>query len=169
MECRLQTAGTWSCQVSLRFGQNSESPGQREIPFGPPISDKSLIADVLRRAQRAVLLPHVPTAHFLSSSGVNTDSYVAPDFTDNCVCVHVRGPDVPDLYFYDLPGKRNLSATFLSAQLRVNAPGIIADVAHDNGAQAVNLVRNLVEDYVSRPNCIILLVVSCESKHPSPT
>lgn len=61
MECRLtQSPGEpWKCQVSLRIEYSDETgkrlPETREKKFGPLITDPSLLEDVLRRAQLAVL------------------------------------------------------------------------------------------------------------------
>ncbi|KAF8508945.1 hypothetical protein JB92DRAFT_2950199 [Gautieria morchelliformis] len=58
--------------------------------------------------------------------------------------MRITGPDVPDLYFYGLPG-------------------VIANVQDGSDINDVELVRNLVKTYISRPSCLILLVISCET------
>jgi hypothetical protein len=49
-----------------------------------------------------------------------------------------------DLYFYDLPG-------------------IIANVRTGGNASDIKLVTRLAETYISKPSCIILLAISCET------
>ena len=62
MECRLQnSAEPWKCQVLLRFKKDENGqPNQdvREIKFGPVLTDKSQLEEMLRRAQLAVLYMH---------------------------------------------------------------------------------------------------------------
>jgi hypothetical protein len=69
MECRLQnSASPWKCQVLLRF--ETDEMGQpisevRETKFGPLLTDKSKLEEMLRRAQLAILNPSVPHASFV--------------------------------------------------------------------------------------------------------
>lgn len=107
MECRLQQASTWSCQVVLRFQYDAAGlplAEMKEVPFGPIIFDKDDVTERLERAQRAILSPSV------NPNVVLDDIHTAAGeltFSANCVCVRVAGPSVPDLYFYDLPGKKS--------------------------------------------------------------
>ncbi|KIO15556.1 hypothetical protein M407DRAFT_34852 [Tulasnella calospora MUT 4182] len=106
MECRLQFGETWSCKVMLRFEFNSDGnrlPTPREVSFGAPISDKAEVTLRLQRAQRAILRPSIDSDKFLDDSDKKI-SGESLTFSKNYVCIHVQGPDVPDLTFYDLPG-----------------------------------------------------------------
>ena len=108
MECRLQHASTWSCKIVLRFHYDSagrQLSDLREVEFGPTLYNKKEVEKMLRRAQRAILRPGVPPHKFLDDSDEGVPGYDALTFSANCVCVRVAGPNVPDLYFYDLPGK----------------------------------------------------------------
>jgi hypothetical protein len=76
----------------------------REVPFGPTLYNKREVEQVLRRAQRAILRPTLDASVFLDDSDLNVPGHPALTFSANCVCIRVAGPEVPDLYFYDLPG-----------------------------------------------------------------
>ncbi|KAG8931126.1 hypothetical protein FRC01_001827 [Tulasnella sp. 417] len=144
MECRLQQAATWSCQVVLRFQYDATGQAlaeMKEVSFGPIIYDKDEVAERLERAQRAILSPSTSPDLILkdihSGSGELT-------FSANCVCVRVAGPNVPDLYFYDLPG-------------------VIANVSDTGKEGDIELVDKLATSYISRPNCLVLLVITCDT------
>ncbi|KAG8853984.1 hypothetical protein FRB96_007847 [Tulasnella sp. 330] len=148
-ECRLQHAQSWSCRIVLRFhmdasGRPLSSP--RDVPFGPILleQDKGRVEHMLRRAQLAILHPTMDTNAFLSDSEPITAGHTAQTFSQNCVCIRVAGPDVPDLYFYDLPG-------------------IIANVSDGGNEDDIRLVESLAKSFIDRTNCIVLLVISCES------
>lgn len=110
MECRLQHSTTWSCKIVLRFHVDFNSiplADVREVPFGDLLYDRQDVEDALRRAQRAILRPSLDPAKFLNDSDLSTSESDHPiaTFSANCVCIRVAGPNVPDLYFYDLPGE----------------------------------------------------------------
>ncbi|KIO22289.1 hypothetical protein M407DRAFT_28165 [Tulasnella calospora MUT 4182] len=146
MECRLQFGETWSCSVMLRFefdsgGNRLSTP--REVSFGGPISDKADVTARLRRAQRAILRPSIDANKFLDDSDLETNG-TSLSFSKNYVCIHVQGPQVPDLTFYDLPG-------------------IIANVSDGGNEKDIQLVEDLAKMYITQPNCIVLLVITCET------
>ncbi|KAG8958380.1 hypothetical protein FRC03_009191 [Tulasnella sp. 419] len=147
MECRLQYDKNWSCKVVLRFHVDSENNPLSDIhekTFGPTIYDRTEVAAVLRRAQRAILRPMLDPNLFLDDSDLTTPGFPPQSFSANTVCIRVAGPNVPDLYFYDLPG-------------------IIANVADEGNERDIRLVEELAVKYMSQVNCIILLVISCET------
>ncbi|KAG8853986.1 hypothetical protein FRB96_007849 [Tulasnella sp. 330] len=138
---------SWTCTVTLRFHVDTEDkplPEVREVAFGPKLSDKDEVEKVLRRAQRAILRSTLDTSMFLNDEDLRTRGHPAQTFSQNCICIRVSGPNVPDLYFYDLPG-------------------IIANVGEAGNEQDIALVENLAKSFIDRPNCIILLVISCET------
>ena len=137
MECRLQNSPEpWKCQVLLRFEKDENGqPNQdvHEIKFGPVLTDKSQLEEMLRRAQLAVLNPSVPYSSFVnldtskltpgeppilgtqkslqfSSNVVAFDLYVKHFVYINgnqglcSLPSHSSGPDTADLSFIDLPG-----------------------------------------------------------------
>ncbi|KAG9012240.1 hypothetical protein FRB90_006763 [Tulasnella sp. 427] len=146
MECRLQYGETWSCKIFLRFHVDSTGtplPHMREIPFGPTLFNTEDVERMLRRAQRAILRPDLDPSSFLDDSDLHVFG-IPLTFSGNCVCVRVEGPNVPDLYFYDLPG-------------------IIANVGDGGNEADIRLVEELAKSYITKPNCIVLLVISCET------
>ncbi|KZV86172.1 hypothetical protein EXIGLDRAFT_774884 [Exidia glandulosa HHB12029] len=144
MECRLEytTSEAWTCRVSLRIASSSEAA--QEVQFGEILTSPDGVERRIRQAQRALLNPGIDPQTFLGGADPNPSGAGALSFTDNCVCIHIRGPDVTDLHFYDLPG-------------------IIVNVAEGQDPADIELVRSMVGRYISRPGCIILLVVSCET------
>ncbi|EJD36453.1 hypothetical protein AURDEDRAFT_174504 [Auricularia subglabra TFB-10046 SS5] len=143
MECRLEFAASskWTCRVSLRI---RDGDSLQEYPFGPDLTDPDEVENRLRQAQRALLRPTLQHDAFLDDSDLQIRAGNAMSFTDDCVCVHIRGPDVTDLHFYDLPG-------------------IIVNVQEGQDTSDIELVRSMVKRYIEKPGCIALLVVSCET------
>ncbi|KAG8898577.1 hypothetical protein FRB99_007343 [Tulasnella sp. 403] len=116
----------------------------REVAFGDTLYDKREVVRMIRRAQRAILRPTLDASVFLDDSDLGVLGHPAQSFSANCVCIHVTGPQVPDLYFYDLPG-------------------IIANVKDSENEGDIQLVEGLAKSYINRPNSIVLLVISCET------
>ncbi|KIJ25994.1 hypothetical protein M422DRAFT_192801, partial [Sphaerobolus stellatus SS14] len=148
LECRLEySPEKWSCQVFLRFECDTDGrplDQVKEINFGPIITDKSGVELRLRRAQRAILRPSLESELFLRDDDLAIIEPPPLSFSRNCVCMRIMGPEVPDLYFFDLPG-------------------VIANVREGGDVKDIELIRHMVIDYISRPSCLILLVVSCET------
>ncbi|PFH50434.1 hypothetical protein AMATHDRAFT_60959 [Amanita thiersii Skay4041] len=146
-ECRLsQSKSPWQCTVSLRFttDPNGQPLGQaRNEIFGPVIMRKSEVEEQIRRAQRAILNPSLPAKQFLDCDDEDIkESQLS--FSSNCVCLQISGADVADLSFCDLPG-------------------IIASVRTGGNTGDIQLVENLIQSYIKKPSCIILLTVACET------
>jgi len=75
----------------------------REIQFGQDITEKFEVTERIRRAQRAILSPSTAADDFLSGA----ESDFGPSeilFSSNCIVLNIRGPDITDLNFIDLPG-----------------------------------------------------------------
>ena len=106
-ECRLTwSQQPWQCAVSLRFVTDARGQAlgtARNEPFGDVIFNKAMVEERIRRAQRAALNPGTSPSHFLHAAD---EDPAAPElsFTNNCVCLQIRGGDVADLSFCDLPG-----------------------------------------------------------------
>lgn len=136
MECRLgYTPDAWSCQISVRW--EFDSTGKRleevqEVPFGPRLTDKTLVEPMLRRAQAAILSASGGTgsreaavARFVGmeleevrrSTDPKTTGAKALAFSRNTICVDLAGPDLVDLSFVDLPGTFVRSFRLLRAWL----------------------------------------------------
>ena len=72
------------------------------IPFGPVITDKKLVEERIRRAQRAILCPSKGPELFLKGPDEEKDRDLT--FSKNCVSLEINGPELTDLSFCDLPG-----------------------------------------------------------------
>ncbi|CCA70427.1 hypothetical protein PIIN_04366 [Serendipita indica DSM 11827] len=139
IECRLsRTDAPWSCEVYLRFARNA-----RDIQFGNPITNKADVQERIRRAQLAILNPTQPTISFLQPTVAQADRNEL-SFSTDLISVHIRGRDVDDLSFVDLPG-------------------VIASVREGGREADIQEVRDLVTSFIKRPSCLILLVISCET------
>ncbi|THU85106.1 hypothetical protein K435DRAFT_764484 [Dendrothele bispora CBS 962.96] len=147
-ECSMSNSPKWKCIVSLRI--MTDSAGQllgepRNEQFGDVIYEKSQVEDRIRRAQRALLHPNILRSKFLEENEEDiVDDPSAPTFSSNCVSLKISGPKIADLSFCDLPGLIRSSS----------GEGSAGDVEH---------VERLVESYIKKPSCIILLAVSCET------
>ncbi|KAF8586089.1 hypothetical protein K439DRAFT_1632008 [Ramaria rubella] len=145
-ECRLvNSTDPWLCIVTLRFTTDeSGHPYQsaRNIPFGTHIKNPKDVEERLRRAQRAILNPLTDYREFLADNHPNPTN--ALNFSTNCVSLEIRGPEVTDLSFCDLPG-------------------LIASVSDNGRDEDVEEVKNLVSSHIKKESCIILVTVACET------
>lgn len=92
--------------MSLRFTTDEHGKGlgqARNEQFGGIIYDKSDVEERIRRAQRAILNPSTPSRQFLG--GADEDPTLREVmFSSNCISLQIKGSDVADLSFCDLPG-----------------------------------------------------------------
>ncbi|KAI0003551.1 P-loop containing nucleoside triphosphate hydrolase protein [Xylariaceae sp. FL0662B] len=157
----------WSCTVSLQQdydfhpparGKPKKSDVTNANPFPPwvkrshrdtkpfkTIFDPSEIEEVLRWAQIAILNHNRSYELFIPGEGSvakeseldlaarETDSQFSP----NIVALEIKGPDLPDLSFYDLPG------VFLSPE-------------KEEDEYIVRVVKNLTREYIQREKAIIM-------------
>ncbi|KAJ4160292.1 hypothetical protein NW754_003418 [Fusarium falciforme] len=156
-----------SCRVWLRKEYSYQPPESRPItendvterdPFFPwrklpttvvhefkTMIDHSDIEEVLRWAQIAILNDDKSHELFVPGSGgiANTvpidraAETVAAKFSPNIVALEIKGPELPDLSFYDMPG-------------------IFQNPADARDDYLVNVVRNLSREYIQHPSAIIL-------------
>lgn len=107
--------GEWNCQVKLRREVNDETRlpalDQREILFGELITDPQDVEAMLRRAQLAILNPSVESDKFVDLDVDALEGAEAPlgskkqySFSENLVILEIKGPNVLNLTFIDLPG-----------------------------------------------------------------
>ncbi|KAH9965473.1 P-loop containing nucleoside triphosphate hydrolase protein [Russula dissimulans] len=144
-ECLLtHSSEPWRCVVSLRLVTDEDGAVRaqpRRVAFGDPIFDKALVTERIRRAQFAILNPGIPPEQFLNASPEESeDRPFRLSFSSNSVCLEVRGRDVEDLSFVDLPGL---------------IPG-----GDPNDSK---LVERLAKGYICKDSCIILLTIACET------
>ncbi|QRV92126.1 dynamin central region protein [Ceratobasidium sp. AG-Ba] len=108
------------------------------------MTSRDEVQERIRRAQLAILNPTTESLSFLTGDE-NTQNR-SRSFSQNCVIVELSGNQLSDLNFVDLPG-------------------LIANVSDDRNIGDIQLVQNLVTAYISRPSCLILLTITCESDY----
>ncbi|KAM5371330.1 hypothetical protein ACJZ2D_008028 [Fusarium nematophilum] len=156
-----------SCRVWLRKEYSYQPPPGRSIsendvtdrdPFFPwrklaatvvhefkTMIDHSDIEEVLRWAQIAILNDDKSHELFVPGSGAIAQTIdidraaetVTAKFSPNIVALEIKGPELPDLSFYDMPG-------------------IFQNPADARDDYLVNVVRNLSREYIQHPSAIIL-------------
>ncbi|KAG8813760.1 hypothetical protein FRC17_001438, partial [Serendipita sp. 399] len=137
-ECRLsKTDSDWFCEVYLR------QTSQMDTQFGPTITNKAHVQERIRRAQEAILNPSTPATNFLRTQPLDVEKN-QHSFSKDLISVRISGRDVDDLTFVDLPG-------------------VIASVGPGGRESDIEEVKNLVMSFITKKNCLILLVVSCET------
>lgn len=135
----------------------------QDIKFGSTIYDPSEVESRLRDAQSAILNPSIHYEHFVES-GVTAGSESELTFSKNYISIHISGPDLADLSFCDLPGNAASYFLYRTILLMVRLLGLIATVTRSGHQGDIQLVESLLESYISKPSCLILLTVTCESK-----
>ena len=164
IECRLMRGPEWSCRVFLRRVSTSGGQsafGQTKEQFGDPVTDKDVLENLVLRAQLAILNPSLPSETFLDPD-VDLRCQSELSFTPNIVCLEITGPDYTDISFVDLPGtspKFRLQDTHF---LMVST-GLIRNVGTSGDPENIQLIENLASSYISKDNCIILMIITCES------
>lgn len=109
-----------------------------DFPFSL-IRNKSQVPYVLRMAQLATLNPSQPYENYLPGVA-NPDLGFQVEFSPNIIRLDISGPGLPSMSFYDLPGVIS-----------------VHELAEDQ--YLVELVKNLVMDYIQDRNCINLLTL----------
>jgi hypothetical protein len=107
-------ATTWSCVISLilEYDKDGKPTPMERKSFGPRIVDKNVVDIWLRRAQAAILSPHLSVDTLTSKTleELKTMRGVDPKmlkFSKNTIHVDIMDPDATDLSFVDLPGENN--------------------------------------------------------------
>lgn len=170
MEINIAESPTpWSCKISLYkkyIYDGSQGMGRtlgktaaklegatRSRPLGPwtlqdaedysfvTVTDKKEVANAIYLAQLATLNPRNNYEKYLPGNSQRKEEQDHQvKFSPNVVRLHISGPNLPNLSFYDLPGVINVS-----------------EVAEE--AYLVDLVKNLVKEYIGAEDCINLLAL----------
>ncbi|KFA74326.1 hypothetical protein S40288_03703 [Stachybotrys chartarum IBT 40288] len=170
LHIRVSRSSDWSCRVSLRKDYAYQPPAgdvidetdvTQQNPFFPwvkvsnnralefkTMNDRSEIEDVLRWAQIAILNDDKNHELFIPGSGaIATSTPIAEaaqstraKFSPNIVSLEIKGPELPDLSFYDMPG-------------------IFQNTADSRDNYLVNVVRNLSTEYIQHPSAIIMCLI----------
>jgi GTP-binding protein EngB required for normal cell division len=152
-----QSEEPWKCVIHLSrqyWFDNDKRKDKvlKKTPLGPwvpigghddelftTLTDRNAVQNAIRCAQLAILNPHVNPKDFLPELNDIPQTFFV-QFSPNAVRLDISGPGFPNLSFYDLPG-------------------VISQTEQDDEGYLVNLVENLVKDYVSQKNCIVLLTL----------
>ncbi|KAI9876220.1 MAG: hypothetical protein M1830_007009, partial [Pleopsidium flavum] len=152
----VESKGKWVCKVWLhkKYMRIDQSPaGSRARPLGPwapqepedflfaTIHSKEEVGEVLYWAQLATLNPGQPYEKYTPGEHAYTARTFASKFSPNVVRLDISGPGLPNLSFYDLPGVIN-----------------VAEIEEER--YLVNLVKNLVKEYIRADDCINLLAIA---------
>ncbi|TFY57803.1 hypothetical protein EVJ58_g6800 [Rhodofomes roseus] len=139
MECTISTAAPdWQCQISLQYDPDGQT---RREPFSGVLKSKAEVEIWVRRAQTALLSPHVPRDSFKTKTYQELKELTASDpqmlkFARDVVVVDINDPQGTDLSFIDLPG-----------------------LVQNMDDEVINLVKDLVERYIADDSTIILITV----------
>jgi hypothetical protein len=101
------------------------------------------VKDRVERAQLAILNPSLP-AETVLDTGVDLRASAELSFSPGIVCLEITGPDYTDISFVDLPG-------------------LIRNVGTSGNRDNIQLIEDLAVNYISKPNCIILMTITCET------
>jgi GTPase SAR1 family protein len=164
---RLSRHDRWSCTVSLQQDYDYCPPMRRiektdvtrSNPFPPwtpqhrviklfksiDFVDRHQIEDVLRWAQIAILNHETPAQLYVPGEGAYTREHSLQDaagrtraqFSPNIVALEMKGPNYPDLSFYDLPG-------------------VFYTPAQEEDEYLVQVVRNLASHYLRKESAIVI-------------
>ncbi|KAJ5686522.1 hypothetical protein N7536_009141 [Penicillium majusculum] len=148
---------TWKCVIHLsrRYifdpSKQMKMPKKSE-PLGPwvalggqddehfiTLDNKQDVKGAILCAQLAILNPSTNSQDFLPGLA-DMEQPPQVKFSPNAVRLDISGSGLPNLSFYDLPG-------------------VISQTEQDTERYLVNLVENLVKDYVSQEHCIVLLTL----------
>ncbi|OHE97501.1 dynamin family protein [Colletotrichum orchidophilum] len=159
----------WSCRVSLQQDYAFRPPPNHYItkadvtpenPFPPwvkqarvvkefmTIYDQSDIDTVLKWAQIAILNHGQNHELYVPGTGAITKQCLLDEeaertlakFSPNTVALEIKGPDLPDLSFYDMPG-------------------IFRNSAREEDEYLVSVVENLAREYISHSEALIIWAV----------
>ncbi|KAI0327159.1 hypothetical protein GY45DRAFT_1309181 [Cubamyces sp. BRFM 1775] len=144
MECTiLTTEFRWSCTISLRVVEDGREGEPNLYPFSPKLTAPGDVELWIRRAQAAVLCPHLQRASIANKSydelKVIADHNVDPavlKFTQSVVVIDIEDPRGADLAFVDLPG-----------------------LVQNEDEDVILMVQNMVKSYIQRESTVILVTL----------
>ncbi|KAL4785227.1 P-loop containing nucleoside triphosphate hydrolase protein [Aspergillus varians] len=147
--CRVYLSQKYMYNESKKIGKPKKShplgpwqPIEQEDELFTTITDKDQIEEVIKWAQLAILNPRSSPGNYMPGRNLETNPLDCEvKFSPNIVRLDISAPGFPNLSFYDLPG-------------------VINQVEFDEERYLVNLVENLVKDYICQENCIVLLTIT---------
>ncbi|KAJ7641667.1 P-loop containing nucleoside triphosphate hydrolase protein [Roridomyces roridus] len=149
MECTMSgESDSWSCQISLRFDykqDGSKYATPETHAFGSILTDKTAVELWLRRAQAAILHPHIQYQNFYTKTEDQLKNPPADDrrlsFSKNAVLVELRDSTLTDLGFVDLPG-----------------------LIQNDAPEAIRVVRDLTVSRITARKTLILVTIPMSGK-----
>ncbi|KAJ7609630.1 P-loop containing nucleoside triphosphate hydrolase protein [Roridomyces roridus] len=144
MECTMSgESDSWSCQISLRFDykqDGSKYATPETHAFGSILTDKTAVELWLRRAQAAILHPHIQYQNFYTKTEDRLKNPPADDrrlsFSKNAILVELRDSTLTDLGFVDLPG-----------------------LIQNDAPEAIRVVRDLTVSRITARKTLILVTI----------
>ncbi|KAI9926844.1 hypothetical protein AWENTII_011479 [Aspergillus wentii] len=118
-------------------------PQEQEDELFITLNNKDDVQEALKWAQIAILNPGRASTDYIPSQdipGQSVSEECQVKFSPNVVRLDISSPNFPNLSFYDLPG-------------------VISQAERDDERYLVSLVENLVKEYISHDNCIVLLTL----------
>lgn len=162
MKCTMmRSPGAWSCEISLQFSYDSK--GGDKIPpntvFFQKVSRPKDVEIWLKRAQAAILSPHIDPDHFHDMTNDELRSQKTLPFSYNTIELVVRDPEGTDLCFVDLPGEFSLQTLWFisSSSVVLRLIGIIQH--HTKDVTLVPFVKDIVGRHIKRENTIIVVTI----------
>ncbi|PLB55520.1 Dynamin family protein [Aspergillus steynii IBT 23096] len=145
----------WTCRVFLS-GKYMFDPSHRltkipkkSQPLGPwspqdqedllfiELSNKNDVQEAIKWAQIAILNPGHNPMDYIPGKNADATMDCQVKFSPNVVRLDISAPNFPNLSFYDLPG-------------------VISQAEFEDERYLVALVENLVRQYISQENCIVI-------------
>jgi GTPase SAR1 family protein len=132
------------------------TPIPQQIQDFQTIQDPAEIEEVLKWAQIAILNPNSPAAHYIPGSGhvatqpdglriaMDAIEASAVKFSPNVIALEIKGPDYPELSFYDLPG-------------------VFATSPTQRDEYTKHIVSNLAKSYIRHDAAILIWAVPMNS------
>ncbi|KAJ7187045.1 P-loop containing nucleoside triphosphate hydrolase protein [Mycena filopes] len=165
MECSMSSsADSWSCKIFLRFDYNSLGTKLPEttastVAFGSTITDKRTVELWLRRAQAAILSPHIPHQNFYIKTENDLRNPPADDqrlaFSKNTVVVDLSDPKITGQCTIR-SASCAMALNNLSTDLSfVDLPGLI----QNDRPEAIEVVRDLTISRINLENTLILVTM----------
>lgn len=165
MRCTVSTEGAeWSCTISVQDAPDGSGSIIVAQPFSPKLTSRSDVELWIRRAQAALLSPHVPRESFRDRSASELKAVVANDpavlpFSNGVVSIDICDPKGTELAFVDLPGSLHLQRCFVFETDECAMIGLIQNFDGENPELIIDTVRTLVEDNIKDKETIILVTV----------
>jgi hypothetical protein len=117
--------------------------GPNVVTHFATVTEKSELESMLRRAQLAILNPRDDPQVFVGIDLASNIPKSQVPFSPNIVSLEIQGPNLPELYFYDLPGSINV-------------------IEDDEDQQLVRWIEQLVTSYIKDEKCLILLACGAD-------